>query len=179
MGPGELIERAAVELLDAHGLEGVTVRAIAARAHYHRSTVMYHIESVTRLRESMWRAIAVEMIDDLFPADAVDPRDDAWVGRTVRRLLQHWRARPNQVDFFASYVYVYGTPDVLDPSVIEALFPGVARELAEPAAAYALGLLAALTRLLPVLPDAASGAVALGALLDATRGELGAVFGSQ
>ncbi len=176
MGPSERIERAAVELLDAHGLEGVTVRAIAARAHYHRSTVMYHIESVGRLRESMWRSIAASLLEDLFPDGRVDPRNEEWVGRVATVLTERWTSRPNRMVFFASYASVYGTSAVVDRALVEELFPGVEPDLVDAAADYALGLLASLARLLPQLPDGDARVAAVRSLVTSMLGELGTPF---
>ncbi|GGI09377.1 TetR/AcrR family transcriptional regulator C-terminal domain-containing protein [Egicoccus halophilus] len=77
------IVAAALELLDAQGVEGVTLRAVARRLGVHLNTVSWHVKTKHRLLQlTADGALAEVSLDDL-PSD--------WDGR-LRVLLGRYRA---------------------------------------------------------------------------------------
>jgi len=72
----EQLEFTATELAHECGLYNLTVEAIARKAHCARSTVVYHVRSLNKLRDALIRR-AIEKADIALLLQAVARRDPA------------------------------------------------------------------------------------------------------
>ncbi|MFD4632361.1 TetR/AcrR family transcriptional regulator C-terminal domain-containing protein [Streptomyces sp. NPDC058284] len=77
-----------MEVLDAEGLEAVSLRAIAARRGVRMNTVVWHVKSKSRLLELMADVIVAEVRLDDLPA-RWDERAGELLGRYRSALLAH------------------------------------------------------------------------------------------
>lgn len=82
------VVRAALEILDEHGLDGLTMRAVARRLGVQQNTVYWHVESKQTLLEEMADAIVAGVLDAPLPDDWVD-RVRLLAGRYRDALLAH------------------------------------------------------------------------------------------
>ncbi|GAA4072620.1 TetR/AcrR family transcriptional regulator C-terminal domain-containing protein [Actinomadura miaoliensis] len=82
------VVRAALEVLDDTGWEGVSTRAIADRLGVRMNTVLWHVKSKARLRELMADAIVGEISLDDLPGPW-DERVTELARRYRRALLAH------------------------------------------------------------------------------------------
>jgi TetR/AcrR family tetracycline transcriptional repressor len=84
----ESVVRTAIQVLDEHGLDGVTARAIAKRLGVTMQTVLWHVGSKSRLLQLMADMIAGEVTYDALP-DRWDARVRDLLGRFRAALLRH------------------------------------------------------------------------------------------
>ncbi len=88
----EAIARAGLRLLDATGIEGVTMRPLAAELGVQAATLYWHVKS----KEDIFRAMAATMSEDaaalMTPADRRAPGRECitrWARALLRTLLSH------------------------------------------------------------------------------------------
>jgi TetR/AcrR family transcriptional regulator len=85
-----LIDAAMIEFA-AHGFEGASTRAIAARADTHQPQINYHFDS----KEALWRAVFEQLMDELDLAMVVDEEEPRAVMEVIiRGMVRFAAARP-------------------------------------------------------------------------------------
>ncbi|MYR72564.1 MULTISPECIES: TetR/AcrR family transcriptional regulator C-terminal domain-containing protein [unclassified Streptomyces] len=87
LDPGTVV-RAALELLDEKGADGLSIRGIADRLGVRMNTVLWHAKTKARLLELMADAILAEAQSDGLP-EAWEPRVRELFHRYRRALLAH------------------------------------------------------------------------------------------
>ncbi|MER6488570.1 MULTISPECIES: TetR/AcrR family transcriptional regulator C-terminal domain-containing protein [Streptomyces] len=115
----EGVVRAALELLDERGAEGVSVRGVADRLGVRMNTVLWHAKSKARLLELMADAIVGEVSPEGLPEDWRE-RVHELARRYRRALLSH---RDGAVIVAGTHVAEPGTLRFAD-RMVEALLAG-------------------------------------------------------
>ncbi|MFI8453283.1 TetR/AcrR family transcriptional regulator [Streptomyces erythrochromogenes] len=113
------VVRAALELLDERGAEGVSVRGVADRLGVRMNTVLWHAKSKARLLELMADAIVSEVSPEGLPEDWRE-RVHELARRYRRVLLSH---RDGAVIVAGTHVAEPGTLRFAD-RMVEALLAG-------------------------------------------------------
>ncbi|MEU8241814.1 TetR/AcrR family transcriptional regulator C-terminal domain-containing protein [Actinoplanes missouriensis] len=83
------VVQAAVQLLDAGGLDALSTRAVADRLGVRMNTVLWHVKTKARMLELMADAITAEVPLDDLPGKPVDRVRE--IGRRLRRALLNHR----------------------------------------------------------------------------------------
>ncbi|ASF07037.1 putative TetR family transcriptional regulator [Nocardia brasiliensis NBRC 14402] len=113
------VVRTALEILDEHGVDAVSLRAIAGRLGVRMNTVLWHAKSKARLEELMADAIVAGVSLDRLPEDWRERATE--VARRYRRaLLAH---RDGAVVVTGTYAAEPATLDVTE-ALVAALLDG-------------------------------------------------------
>lgn len=169
MGAQEEIEAAALALIDEAGRSGLTVRAVAARAHYHRSTVMYHIGSMEQLELRLRSKIAAELAHGV---EALPGGDDSADRVICQQLLSYWHRSRNRLEFFASKPLDHELVNIDRPQPFMNIFGHVPTHLVIPATRWVFANFSALVALLEHMADDDARMAALLDNLHVTRARL-------
>lgn len=91
--------RHAIDLIDAGGIESVTVRALARMSNYSPSTIGYHTAPFEQFLDRVWRKVGIDLATTVLS----DPEGDDWPPPAARRLLEWIDEHPLLGSFFVGY----------------------------------------------------------------------------
>ncbi len=145
-----MIIETAMQLLDEGGIESVGARSIGRRAHYHRSTVMYHIGSIGDLHRDLWLHVAGEVAAAAVPTLGAASGGD-WCDDAASGIVTYWREHRNRMLFFVDSDIRMSDVE-LDETLIRRLYPGTDPARAAIVAQLAFGMLGSVIDILDDLP---------------------------
>ncbi|MGA5125937.1 TetR/AcrR family transcriptional regulator C-terminal domain-containing protein [Streptomyces pseudogriseolus] len=117
LDPGTVI-RAALDLMDEKGLDGLSTRAVADRLGVRMNTVLWHVKTKSRMLELMADAVLGEIPLDGLPA-APDERARELLRRYRRALLSHRDGAALVVGTHAAEPHTLRFADVLVGALLE------------------------------------------------------------